>query len=50
MSHQWHSEPNAIAVTANPTNRAYIGRIIRVNKIGGADRGAIWASDFKWRP
>ncbi len=42
--------PDSPIVTANPTNRAYVGRFIRVTNIGDAVRSAIRAAGFGWRP
>lgn len=42
--------PASPVITANPTNRAFVGRFIRVNNIGDAIREAIRAAGFRWRP
>lgn len=42
--------PDSPIITADPWNRAYVGRFIRVTNISDAVRSAIRAAGFGWRP
>jgi integrase len=42
--------PSSPIITANPTNRPYLGRFIRTTNISDEVRTAIRKAGFKWRP